>query len=208
MDFYDVIEKRRTNRVFLDRNVEKEKIDRILEAAYKVPTWNHRLNWHFIVLRTQEEKEPILGFAKKYADKFDADKYLNVPRPYPVTQGQKMFAYSVPLQYTMFESAKYVLIPVYRGREITGGSFSTLNQFSTVWCSVENIFLAATAEGLSCCMRIPADEEHEEAKKALKVPPTYRMPVFIGIGYPDPKEDLPVHDRPDMAKQIHYGKWR
>ena len=40
--------------------------------------------------RTDEEKDYAFDYAKKIADKFDAEKYLNTPRPYPVTLAQKM----------------------------------------------------------------------------------------------------------------------
>ena len=187
MEFYEVIKNRRTTREFLDKDVDPAVIQRILEAAYAAPTWNHKRNWHFIILHTPEEKE-VFSFAKKTADKFDAEKYLNVPRPYPVTLGQKMYAHAMPRQYSMLHEAPYVIIPVYQAKNVSGGDFSALNPFTTVWCSIENLFLAAAAEGLSCSMRIPTNEEHEEVKKKLKVPPTYKMPVFIGIGYADPEE--------------------
>ena len=92
MEFYEVIDKRRTVREFLDREVDFEVIKRILEAAYKAPTWNHNRNWHYIILKTPEEKEAILEYAKKEAGKFNEERYLNMPRPYPITLGQKMFA--------------------------------------------------------------------------------------------------------------------
>lgn len=47
------------------------------------------LYWQFIVLRTDEEKEYAFSEAKAIADKFNADRYLNMPRPYPITLGQK-----------------------------------------------------------------------------------------------------------------------
>lgn len=208
MEFYDVIDKRRTAREFLDREVEPEAIERILKAAYKAPTWNHNRNWHFIILKTDEEKEAVLEYAKKAADKFDAEKYLNVPRPYPVTLGQKMYAYAMPRQYSMLKDAAYIIIPVFRAKDVSGGDLSRWNPFSTIWCSIENIFLAATAEGLSCSMRIPMNGEHDAVKKKLKVPPTYRMPVFIGIGHADPDEEEQEQCEPNLDKQLHYGRWR
>ena len=207
MEFYEVIKNRRTTREFLDKDVDPAAIQRILEAAYAAPTWNHRRNWHFIILHTPEEKE-VFSFAKKTADKFDAEKYLNVPRPYPVTLGQKMYAHAMPRQYSMLKDAPYVIIPVYQAKNVSGGDFSALNPFTTVWCSIENLFLAAAAEGLSCSMRIPMNDEHEEVKKKLKVPPTYKMPVFIGIGYADPAEKELEQVEPDFEKQLHYGSWR
>ncbi|WP_137652763.1 nitroreductase family protein [Bifidobacterium moukalabense] len=208
MEFYDVINKRRTVREFLDKEVDFETIKRILEAGYKTPTWNHNRNWHFIILKTDEEKEAILEYAKKKSSKFDEEKYLNIPRPYPITLGQKMFAHAMPRQYSMLEDAPYVIIPVFRSKDVSGGSFSKLNPLATIWCSIENIFLAATAEGLACSMRIPADEEHDDVKKKLKVPATYMMPVFIGIGYADPNEKELEQTAPDFEKQLHFGSWK
>ena len=208
MEFYDVINKRRTVREFLDKEVDFEILKRILDAGNKAPTWNHNRNWCFIVLKTDEEKEKVLEYAKKTADKFDAEKYLNIPRPYPITEGQKMYAYAVPRQYTMLKNASYIIIPVFKSKELNGESVSALNPFSTIWCVIENIFLATTAEGLGYSMRIPLKDEHEELKKILKVPATYMIPVLIGIGYTDPTEKELVQPYPDFEKQIHYGSWK
>ena len=208
MDFREVIENRRTVRQFLDKSVEPAVLKRILAAGFAAPTWNHKRNWHYIVLGKGADKETVFAFAKKTADKFDAERYLTIPRPYPVTLGQKMYAHAMPRQFSMLAEAPVVVIPVFQARKVVGGSFSALNPFATVWCAIENIFLAATAEGLACSMRIPMDEEHEEVKRKLKVPATYRMPVFIGIGYADPAETPLEQAMPDWDKQVHFGSWK
>ena len=208
MDFYEAINKRRTVREFLDKDVDFETIKRILEAGNKAPTWNHNRNWSYIVLHTDEEKEFAFEYAKKMAAKFDADRYLNMPRPYPVTLAQKMYGYAVPRQFTMLKDAPYVIIPVFKCKELNGEYVSKLNPFSTIWCVIENIFLASTAEGLGCSMRIPLNEEHDIVKTKLKVPATYMIPVYIGIGYPDPNEKELEQSYPDIEKQLHFGKWK
>jgi nitroreductase len=189
MEFYDVIEKRRTVREFLDKEVDFNVIKRILEVGNKAPTWNHNRNWSYIILRTDEEKEYAFEYAKKLADKFDADKYLNRPKPYPTTLAQKMYAHAMPRQFTMLKDAPYVIIPVFKCKELTGKYVSDFNPFSTIWCVIENMFLAITAEGLSYSMRIPLNEEHYIVKEKLKILATYMIPVFIGIGYADPNEN-------------------
>ena len=208
MEFYEAVNSRRTVREFLDKPVDFEAIKRILDAGNKAPTWDHNRKWQYIILRTDEEKEYAFDYAKKIADKFDAEKYLNIPRPYPVTLGQKMYAHAMPRQFTMLKNAPYVIIPVFRCKELNGEYVSKLNPFSTIWCVIENIFLAATAEGLTCSMRIPLNEEHDIVKKKLKVPPTYMIPVFIGIGYADPNEKELEQSYPDVEKQIRYGRWK
>ncbi len=209
MEFYEVINKRRTTREFLNKDVDFARIKRILEAGNKAPTWNHNRNWSFIILKTDKEKEFAFEYAKQIAEKFDAEKYLNVPRPYPITLGQKMYAHAMPRQFTMLKDAPYVIIPVFKPKEINGGKgVSSLNPFSTIWCVIENIFLAATAEGLSCSMRIPLNEEHDIVKAKLKIPASYMIPVFIGIGYADKAEKELEQKYPEIEKQIHFGKWK
>lgn len=208
MEFYEVINKRRTTRQWLDKDVDFETIKRILDAGNKAPTWDHNRNWHYIVLRTDEEKDYAFEHVKKIADKFNAERYLNYPRPYPITLGQKMYGHAMPLQYTMLKEAPYVIVPVFKSKKLNGETVSKLNPFSTIWCVIENIFLAAAAEGLSCSMRIPLNEEHDLVKEKLKVPPTYMIPVFIGIGYPDPNEHVLKQYQPEVEKQLHFEKWK
>ena len=208
VEFYEAIRKRRTIREFLEKDVDPEIIKRILEAGNQAPTWNHNRNWSYIILRTDEEKEYAFEYAKKFADKFDSEKYLNAPRPYPTTPAQKMYGYAVPKQFTMLKDAPWVVIPVFKCKELDGTYVSRLNPFSTIWCVIENILLAAAAEGLGCSMRIPLNEEHDIVKAKLKVPPTYMIPVFIGIGYADPNEIELEQNAADLDKQMHYGRWK
>ncbi len=208
MEFYEAINKRRTTREFLDKEVDFEIIKRILEAGNKAPTWNHNRNWQFIILRTDEEKEYAFDYAKKTADKFNAERYFNMPRPYPITLGQKMYGYAVPKQFTMLKNAPYVIIPLFKSKALSGEYVSKLNPFATIWCVIENIFLATTAEGLAYSMRIPLDEEHDLVKKKLNIPSTYMIPAFIGIGYADTNETTLEQSTPDLDKQIRFGKWK
>lgn len=208
MKFYDVIDKRKTTREFLKKEVDFEIIRRILEAGNKAPTWDHNRNWQYIILRTEEEKEYAFEEAKKIAGKFNAERYLTMPRAYQITLGQKMYAYAMPKQFSMLNDAPYVIIPLFKAKELNGEYVSKLNPFATIWCVIENIFLAAAAEGLSCSMRIPLNKEHDIVKAKLKVPPTYMIPVFIGIGYPDPDEPQLEQYKPDLDKQIRFGRWK
>ena len=69
MEFYEALKKRRTNREWLDKDIDFAVVKRILDAANNAPTWNNNRNWQFILLRTQEEKAFIFEKEKKEADK-------------------------------------------------------------------------------------------------------------------------------------------
>jgi nitroreductase len=51
MDFYETVNRRRTSRQWLEKDVDFEVIKRILEAGNKAPTWDHHRSWHYIVLQ-------------------------------------------------------------------------------------------------------------------------------------------------------------
>ncbi len=58
---YDVIEKRRTTRQFMNKPVEKEKIERIIAAGIKAPSFDHKRKWNFIAITDKKAKEEALA---------------------------------------------------------------------------------------------------------------------------------------------------
>lgn len=70
-----------------------------------------------------------------------------------------------------------------------------------------NIFLAATAEGLACSMRIPVGDEGVNVAGVVNAPENYLLPCYIGLGYPS--EDRPKIQQVEYsAKQkMHFGQW-
>ena len=86
-------------------------------------------------------------------------------------------------------------------------NISHLNGFASIWCSIENIFLAATAEGYGCTLRVPLGNEGEYARNFLGFPHDYFMPCFIGIGKPQ-KDAAKVQQKNIVLKdRIHWNKW-
>ena len=54
MDFYQVLEKRRTIRDFSDKKVTDEVLEKVLSAAFKAPTNDHLRQFEFVVMRGKE----------------------------------------------------------------------------------------------------------------------------------------------------------
>ncbi len=204
MEFYDVIEKRKTNREWTDQEVDVAVIKRIIGAGMKAPSWDHYRNWQFIVLHTREEKENAFRYAKSIARKFDTGRYENRR----LNLAQKMYVYAMPRQYTMLVDCPYVIIPLFPCNKLNGEWVSKLNPLTTAWCVAENIMLAVTAEGLGYSLRIPLNKEHDVVLDALGVPRGWMTPCFIGVGHP--KEDEAVPEQYDSSPEghIHMGGWR
>ena len=59
MDFETVVKKRRMCREYLDREVPREKLDRILDMASRYPSAGHTEPQEFVVVRDQRVKEDL-----------------------------------------------------------------------------------------------------------------------------------------------------
>lgn len=71
MDFYDVVKKRRSYRFFKQDMPEKEKIERILEAARLAPTWSNKQGVHYIIVKDPNNVKAIweaVGQKQKFAE--------------------------------------------------------------------------------------------------------------------------------------------
>jgi nitroreductase len=59
LDFYEVVRRRRSYRVFKQDMPEAEKINRILEAARLAPTWANMQGVHYIVIKEPNNVERL-----------------------------------------------------------------------------------------------------------------------------------------------------
>ena len=53
----DLIKNRRSNRKFLDKPVEKEKLDRILETSLRAPSWKNAQSYRILVVQGEARKK-------------------------------------------------------------------------------------------------------------------------------------------------------
>ena len=61
MDFYEVLEKRRTCRDFSDREVSDEILKKVIDAAFKAPTNDHLRQLEFVVVRSRENIAKVIA---------------------------------------------------------------------------------------------------------------------------------------------------
>lgn len=198
MEFSEVVEKRRTTRQFTNQPVEREKLQRILDAGNKAPSFDHMRKWDLIVITD--------GAAKLKA--IECIKVLPCNIAEPKNPFQEMVKIAFPKQRTMFEQASCLILPVFKrdARIIDEESFGRrFMDFAEIWCVIENIFLATTNEGLAYTMRIPTDKQPQEILSAVGCPAGYILPCLIGIGYAAPNAEFPTQITPE--NNIHFDKW-
>jgi nitroreductase len=63
MDVMEVIKSRRSIRQFTDKPIEKEKLERLLEAARWAPSGGNLQRWRFVVVTSPSQRELVRKFA-------------------------------------------------------------------------------------------------------------------------------------------------
>ena len=97
-----------------------------------------------------------------------------------------MFVDALPKQQRMLMQSGCLVLPFFRQKDCPlcrPADQSSLNYFASAWAAVENILLAATAEGLACAFRIPIGNEPEYVKRMVGAPDGYEFTCFLAVGY-------------------------
>ncbi len=183
MDFFETVSKRRTIRDFDNYTVDEQTIEKIISAAFKAPTNDHIRDWHFIVITDKKVVNHLISRIPESVSDKDMEELIKNWNLNDACQ-QNCYRNAVPKQYNMLVKASCVIIPLFKQKVdlLHPENLSHLNGFASIWCAIENLFLAATAENLACNLRIPLGDEAEWARKVLSFPNDYLMPCFIGMG--------------------------
>ena len=184
MELYEAIERRRTVREFEDRPVEEKITKKIIAAGLRAPTNNHLREWEFVIVNDKKERLRVLNL-KDMTSYEECEKMMD---NFNMTDSDQrgMYHIAMPKQFSMLYNSGCLILPFFKLREplMQPSCLSSLNEFASIWCCIENILLAAAEEGLQGVTRIPMDEELKHIKKIINHPDTYAMPCYIALGYP------------------------
>ena len=122
----------------------------------------------------------------------------------------EMFEKALPRQQKMLIESGLLILPFYRQLTVPllkPTEQSSLNYFASAWCALENMLLAATAEGLGATFHIPVADEAEKIKEIVGAPAGYEFICLLSIGYPAPNAFLPRQKAINVKDRIHQGRW-
>lgn len=199
MEFYEVVNKRRSIRQFEDKAIPRETLERILNAGLKAPSSNHQRRWELVTL----------------TDRTIIHDLAQIVRPYPCritepkTPQQEMFKIAYPRQRSMIEECACVILPFFKHKypmtEDKNGY--RLMDYGATWALVENMLLSAAAEGLGAAVHIPVKKEPEKIKEFLKIPGGWYLPTLVILGYASPDAEVPSQVKATVENKVHWNKW-
>ncbi|MDO9154590.1 MAG: nitroreductase family protein [Paludibacter sp.] len=155
--FLELVKKRQSDRAYLDKPVENEKIERILQAAHLAPSACNAQPWKIIVV-TNLEKRMLVA-------ETTANKVLSFNH----------FTKQAPVQLVLVEEDANFTSKF--GGLATGKHYPHLD----LGIVASHICLAATDEGLGSCMIGWCNEK--KIRKILDIPDKKRVMLVILLGY-------------------------
>lgn len=175
----ELITSRQSDRKYSENPVEKEKLERILEAGRMAPSACNAQPWKLIVVT-----DPDL--LKKVADAASA-KLL----------GMNSFVGQAPLIIVVVREKPNFSSKV--GGTIKNKDYSLID----IGIASENICMQATAEGIGSCMIGWFDEPG--LRKILSIPRTKRVELIITLGYS--LSDQREKRRKPQEEVVSYNKY-
>ncbi len=178
LDFLELVKSRQSDRSFDKiKEVEADKLERIIEAACLAPSACNAQPWHFVVVTDKDITEKIGKATASF--------------------GMNKFAKDAPVHILITEESANVTSFI--GAKLKDKYFPLID----IGIAAAHIALAAESEGLGSCILGWFDEP--EIKKLAGIPSSKRLLLDIVIGYPT--KDKRKKIRKNKDKIVSYNKY-
>ena len=128
MNFFDLVSKRQSDRGYLDKKVDRELIEKIIEGARLAPSACNAQPWKFIVVDDENKKQSL------------------VKGLYDPLVGLNKFAIEAPVFIVVVGEKRNLVSGI--GQKIKGMDYTSLD----IGIACEHICLGAAELGLGTCM--------------------------------------------------------
>jgi len=209
MNTLKALETRKSTRAFLSKQVDREKIKRILKAASHAPSGANAQPWQVAVVTGEKRRELIetleTAFRKEGAGTMDYHYYpLDWQEPYKnrrVACGSQLYkALNIDRKdkqrrleqwianYRAFDAP--VILFFFLDPVMQIGSYLDYGMF------LQSIMLAAVEEGLATCPQAALGQFPQIVKKSLGYPPEILLICGMALGYENEKAPINSYRTP------------
>jgi nitroreductase len=177
----DIIQHRRSVRLYLDKPVEREKIIKCLEAARLAPSAVNAQPWKFIAIDDKDTREKLVKNAFRGIFSFN------------------QWAAKVPA-FVVVVIDKHGLLT-----NIMGIVRDTLRSLLDIGIATEHLVLQAEELGLGTCWMGGLDEKG--VKQVLSIPSNKKVAAIIALGYADKTEVKNPQERRKFEEMSAFNRW-
>lgn len=210
MDFLELASRRQSTRKYdINRPVEPEKIERIIEAARLAPSACNAQPWHFVVVNEAELMDEAVDAISNPAEgETQPVHFVIVDEPELKNKvadaasarllGMNHFTKQAPIHILLVEEKVNLSSGI--GGVIKDKHFAYVD----IGIAASHICLAAEAEGLGSCILGWFNES--KIKKLLNIPDSKRVILDILIGYP--AQELRPKKRKSTDEIVSYNTYK
>ncbi len=191
---------RRSCRSWLDREVPKETLDKLVDIARYAPTGHNAQNVSFTVVRKKETLKTLSGLAAEFYGNLAAMVEKN-PDGFPPTV--RDMVHSFTLNYEFFKAGKD---RIFRGAPVvclTHAPSENPSSIDNCLYAALHVVLAAQSMGLGSCINryfVSAAEYVPAIAEALGLPDGHKLYGCVGLGWPAYRYvKLPPRKDPDVT---------
>jgi nitroreductase len=181
MKFLELVLKRQSDRKYIDKPVEREKIERCLEAARLAPSASNSQPWSFVVVDDPELKDKV------------ARKTFGPARSF------NKFVPQAPVIVVMVMEKPKVITEI--GGRIKQKEYPLMD----IGIAAEHFCLQAAEDGLGTCMLGWFNEQG--VKELIGVPENKTVPLLITLGYTPENYKLRKKIRKPFDKMVKWNRY-
>lgn len=188
---YRIIHTRRDVRTFLPDSIPEEAVIRLLEAAHHGPSVGFMQPWNFIII-TKDEVKARLAWA--------ADKERRALAIHYEGARQDQF---LRLKVEGIQQAPLTICvtcdPTRGGSHVLGRNSIPETDLMSTACAIQNMWLAATAEGLA--MGWVSFYKKNDVRDILGIPPHIEPAALLSVGYTEHYPSMPILESAKWEKR-------
>jgi 5,6-dimethylbenzimidazole synthase len=183
LDIYESIEKRRTVRVFAQPPSE-ELLMKVIRAGAMAASAGNRQPWEFIIV---DDPKSIAQIAEH---KYQQNRSISSPAPQAERDARAL------RQKKAYQNCRVVAVCNENDEEA----------LVSAWMCVQNMYLAATAEGLGLVPSTFWDEHQKAVEELLGILEEYKLTTVVLLGIPGEVAEARRPRRPDLS-WLHHNRF-
>jgi F420 biosynthesis protein FbiB-like protein len=198
---FKAIRERRSVRKYFSKEVPESVLQKVLDAARWAPSAHNAQPWRFILIRDLNVKRRLAeAMAGEWNKDLHQDGFLPEDRERLVKASAKQFT-SAPILIvvclTMNDMHKY---PDEKRR-----AAEYVMAVQSVAAAIQNMLLAAHAEGLGACWFCAPLFCPEVVRETLEIPKNFQPQALIAMGYPAERPKTPR--RKSLESIVYQDLW-
>lgn len=199
----EIIKSRRSIRSYLPKEIPQETVLRLIEAARWAPSAHNAQPWRFIVIFDPNVKRDL-------AEAMASDWFRDLERDgVSLEEARRLTSESI----RRFSEAPVIIVAAITMSEMhkypdrRRQRFEHLMATQSLAAAIQNILLAAHAEGLGACWFCAPLFCQETVRRVLRMPRNVEPQALITIGYPAESLEPPIR-KPlkEIAFKDYWGR--